>query len=66
MGPTVFNTAKMRREELGGGMMLTEVSALQKTIIFVFHSFVKYETQPVLKLSKLSKLIGSFVITNFL
>ena len=25
MGPTVFKTAKMRRFELGGGMMLTEV-----------------------------------------
>jgi hypothetical protein len=24
MGPTVFNTAKMRRDELGGGIMLTE------------------------------------------
>ncbi len=66
MGPTVFNTAKMRKEELGGGMMLTEVSALRKTIFFVFHTFAKYETQPVLKLSKLSKLIGSFVITKFL
>jgi hypothetical protein len=28
MGPTVFKTAKMRREELGGGMMLTEVRPL--------------------------------------
>ena len=25
MGPTVFKTAKMRRDDLGGGIMLTEV-----------------------------------------
>ena len=45
---------------------MIKIKALQKMDSFVVLSFAKFEILPVSKLSKQSKLIGSFVIAKFL
>ena len=50
MGPTVFKTAQMRRYELGGGLMLTEVSLLG--VSYKFGKFQFLKSGEFLKISK--------------